>query len=172
MKIMMITNEYPPHIYGGAGVHVDYLCRELVRLDDARHRLKVLCFGDQQESGANFDVTGIAGMPDLSRQGEANEKVIDVLRRNIAITGLAGNADIVHCHTWYAFLAGCLVKQFPGEVGGIKNSLCAAFPVADIDKDNSPQIAAGMDPAGEADRLPEVLRAQFVAMMRTFHLLS
>jgi glycogen synthase len=112
MKIMMITNEYPPHIYGGAGVHVDYLCRELVRLDDARHRLKVLCFGDQQESGANFDVTGIAGMPDISRQGEANEKVIDVLRRNIAITGLAGNADIVHCHTWYAFLAGCLVKQF------------------------------------------------------------
>lgn len=112
MKIMMITNEYPPHIYGGAGVHVDYLCRELVRLDDARHRLKVLCFGDQQESGANFDVTGIAGMPDLFRQGEANEKVIDVLRRNIAITGLAGNADIVHCHTWYAFLAGCLVKQF------------------------------------------------------------
>lgn len=112
MKIMMITNEYPPHIYGGAGVHVDYLCRELVRLDDARHRLKVLCFGDQQESGANFDVTGIADMPDLFRQGEANEKVIDVLRRNIAITGLAGNADIVHCHTWYAFLAGCLVKQF------------------------------------------------------------
>ncbi|MEI7457560.1 MAG: glycogen synthase [Nitrosomonadales bacterium] len=112
MKIMMITNEYPPHTYGGAGVHVDYLCRELVRLDDARHRLKVLCFGDQQESGANFDVTGIAGMPDLFRQGEANEKVIDVLRRNIAITGLAGNADIVHCHTWYAFLAGCLVKQF------------------------------------------------------------
>jgi glycogen synthase len=112
MKIMMITNEYPPHIYGGAGVHVDYLCRELVRLDDARHRLKVLCFGDQQESGANFDVTGIADMPDLFRQGEANEKVIDVLRRNIAITSLAGNADIVHCHTWYAFLAGCLVKQF------------------------------------------------------------
>ena len=112
MKITMITNEYPPHIYGGAGVHVDYLCRELVRLDDARHRLKVLCFGDQQESGANFDVTGIAGMPDISRHGEANEKVIDVLRRNIAITGLAGNADIVHCHTWYAFLAGCLVKQF------------------------------------------------------------
>ncbi len=112
MKITMITNEYPPHIYGGAGVHVDYLCRELVRLDGARHRLKVLCFGDQQESGANFDVTGIAGMPDISRHGEANEKVIDVLRRNIAITGLAGNADIVHCHTWYAFLAGCLVKQF------------------------------------------------------------
>lgn len=112
MKILMITNEYPPHIYGGAGVHVDYLCRELVRLDGARHQLQVMCFGDQQVSGANFDVTGITGMPSLFCREGANEKVIDVLGRNIAITGLAGTADIVHCHTWYALLAGCLVKQF------------------------------------------------------------
>ncbi|MBI5591583.1 MAG: glycogen synthase [Deltaproteobacteria bacterium] len=112
MKILMITNEYPPHIYGGAGVHVDYLCRELMRLDDARHRLRVLCFGDQRDSGTNFAVTGIAGMPALFRPEGANEKVIDVLGRNVAITGLAKDADIVHCHTWYTFLAGCLVKQF------------------------------------------------------------
>ena len=112
MKILMITNEYPPHIYGGAGVHVDYLCRELVRLDGARHQLQVMCFGDQRESGTNFDVTGIAGMPELFFREGANEKVIDVLGRNIAMTGLAGDADIVHCHTWYAYLAGCLVKQF------------------------------------------------------------
>ncbi len=112
MKILMITNEYPPRIYGGAGVHVDHLCRELVRLDGARHQLQVLCFGDQQETGANFSVTGIAGMPELFRQEGANGKVIDVLGRNIAITGLAASADVVHCHTWYTYLAGCLVKQF------------------------------------------------------------
>ncbi len=112
MKILMITNEYPPHIYGGAGVHVDYLCRELVRLDGARHQLQVLCFGDQRETGANFSVAGIAGMPELFRQAGANEKVIDVLGRNIAVTGLAASADVVHCHTWYTYLAGCLVKQF------------------------------------------------------------
>jgi glycogen synthase len=112
MKILMITNEYPPHIYGGAGVHVDYLCRELVRLDGARHQLQVLCFGDQRETGTNFSVTGIAGMPELFRQAGANGKVIDVLGRNIAVTGLAASADVVHCHTWYTYLAGCLVKQF------------------------------------------------------------
>ena len=112
MKILMITNEYPPHIYGGAGVHVDYLCRELVRLNGARHRLQVLCFGDQRASGANFDVTGIAGMPALFSPKGAHEKVIDVLGRNIAMTAQAADADIVHCHTWYTFLTGCLVKQF------------------------------------------------------------
>ena len=112
MKILMITNEYPPRIYGGAGVHVDHLCRELVRLDGARHQLQVLCFGDQQETGANFSVTGIDGMPELFRQEGANGKVIDVLGRNIAITGLAASADVVHCHTWYTYLAGCLIKQF------------------------------------------------------------
>jgi starch synthase len=112
MKILMITNEYPPHIYGGAGVHVDYLCRELAKLDNARHHLQVLCFGDQQASSANFDVAGIAGMPALFSPTGAHEKVIDVLGRNIAMTAQAADADIVHCHTWYAYLAGCLVKQF------------------------------------------------------------
>ncbi|MFH0725166.1 MAG: glycogen synthase [Pseudomonadota bacterium] len=112
MKILMITNEYPPHIYGGAGVHVDYLCRELLRLDGARHRLQVMCFGDQRETGANFSVTGIAGTPELFSPKGAHEKVIDVLGRNIAITAQAGMAEIVHCHTWYAYLAGCLVRQF------------------------------------------------------------
>lgn len=112
MKILMITNEYPPHIYGGAGVHVDYLCRELVRLDDARHRLQVMCFGDQRETGANSTVTGVNAMPELFHREGVTGKVVDVLGRNIAITGLAGDADMVHCHTWYTYLAGCLVKQF------------------------------------------------------------
>jgi alpha-maltose-1-phosphate synthase len=112
MKILMITNEYPPHIYGGAGVHVDYLCRELVRLDGARHQLQVMCFGDQKEAGMNFEVTGISGMPALKYREGAHNKVMDVLGRNVAMSGLAGKADVVHCHTWYALLAGCLVKQF------------------------------------------------------------
>jgi glycogen synthase len=108
----MISNEYPPHIYGGAGVHVNYLCRELVRLGGAEHRLQVMCFGDQRETGTNFDVTGVTGMPELFSGEGANNKVIEVLGRNIAVTALAGDADIVHCHTWYTYLAGCLLKQF------------------------------------------------------------
>ena len=47
MRIAILTNEYPPNVYGGAGVHVEYLTRELARLDGGRHHVDVLCFGDQ-----------------------------------------------------------------------------------------------------------------------------
>ncbi len=112
MRILLLSNEYPPHIYGGAGVHVDHLCRELMRVAGDAHRLQVLCFGDQRETGSNVDVRGIAGLPMLSCRDGGNRKVIDVLGRNIAMAGEAEDADIVHCHTWYTYLAGCLVKQF------------------------------------------------------------
>ncbi len=112
MRIVMLSNEYPPHIYGGAGVHVEHLCSELMRIGGDEHRLHVLCFGNQQETGANIEIQGIAGLPlPPCRYGD-HGKVIDVLGRNIAMASEAGGADIVHCHTWYTYLAGCLVKQF------------------------------------------------------------
>ena len=49
MRIAILTNEYPPNVYGGAGVHVEYLTRELARLEDGHHALEVLCFGEQSE---------------------------------------------------------------------------------------------------------------------------
>ncbi len=49
MKALLLTNEYPPNVYGGAGVHVDYLARELAKLMD----VEVRCFGDQDEKGAS-----------------------------------------------------------------------------------------------------------------------
>ena len=52
----------------------------------------------------------------------------------------------------------------------IKHRLRAAFPVADINKNQAAEVAAGMDPAGQRDNLPDVCRAQFVAMVRAFHL--
>ena len=48
MRIAILTNEYPPYVYGGAGVHVEYLTRELAALDDGRHHVRVLSFGDQR----------------------------------------------------------------------------------------------------------------------------
>ena len=49
MRIAILTNEYPPNVYGGAGVHVEYLTRELARVEDGHHTVEVLCFGDQSE---------------------------------------------------------------------------------------------------------------------------
>jgi alpha-maltose-1-phosphate synthase len=109
MNILILTNEFPPHIYGGAGVHVDHLVREMERCDGGRHRIQVLCFGDQRQEQPKKTVTGLAGL-----KGAANlkhPKIIDTLYRNIIMAGSIENADVVHCHTWYTHLAGCLIKQ-------------------------------------------------------------
>ena len=54
MKVLFLTNEYPPHVYGGAGVHVDYLSRELAKTMP----IEVRCFGDQHSQQGNLKVTG------------------------------------------------------------------------------------------------------------------
>jgi glycogen synthase len=111
MNILMLTNEYPPHIYGGAGVHVDHLVRALGGRHQGRHQLQVLCFGDQFETATGRSVTGIGPARDLSGLVTGHRKLLDALHRNIVMAGSAKPADIVHCHTWYTFLAGCLLKQ-------------------------------------------------------------
>ena len=59
MRIAILTNEYPPNIYGGAGVHVGYLTREMAKLDGGKHSFKVLCFGNQREKGSKISVEGV-----------------------------------------------------------------------------------------------------------------
>ena len=116
MRIAMLTNEYPPHIYGGAGVHVDYLTREIARLSDGgqHHTLRILCFGDQQESSHHIKVRGIAPAAELAVQDHHHHKLLDTLQRNITMSGALRKADIIHCHTWYTHLAGCLLKELLG----------------------------------------------------------
>jgi starch synthase len=114
MRIILLTNEYPPHIYGGAGVHVEYLSRELSRLDGGSHELDVLCFGDQKVRFANETVRGVRLDFEFPSQDAYHRKMLDALFRNIIMTGLAKEGDIVHCHTWYTLLAGCLIKQILG----------------------------------------------------------
>jgi glycogen synthase len=111
MRITILTNEYPPNIYGGAGVHVEYLSRELAILDDGRHRIQILCFGDQKEQDANKTVEGVRLSFDFPFQDPRHQKLLDTLFRNMVMTGSVKETDIVHCHTWYTYLAGCLLKQ-------------------------------------------------------------
>jgi len=59
MKIGILTNEYPPNVYGGAGVHVEYLTKELAALDGGKHTVKILCFGKQRSEINNLLVTGV-----------------------------------------------------------------------------------------------------------------
>ena len=59
MHVVQLTNEYPPHIYGGAGVHVEYLTRELAAAEGGAHTVDVLSFGDQRVEAGNLTVWGV-----------------------------------------------------------------------------------------------------------------
>jgi starch synthase len=114
MRIAILTNEYPPHIYGGAGVHVEYLTRELTRVDDGEHQVLVLSFGTQDIRAGNLTVQGVRPEFTLPFQDPRHQKFMDTLARDLLMTGSLANVDVIHCHTWYTHLAGCLAKQLTG----------------------------------------------------------
>ncbi len=114
MKITLLTNEYPPHVYGGAGVHVEYLSRELARVEGGRHEVHVLCFGEQKKDQGNLTIEGVPSPPLVLSQEPRTAKLLDTFVRDILMAGAAPRADLVHCHTWYTHLAGCLAKQILG----------------------------------------------------------
>jgi starch synthase len=114
MRIAILTNEYPPYVYGGAGVHVEYLTRELARIENSQHTIQVLCFGDQSIQEGNLTVQGIQPAVKLPFQDPRHGKFLDTLLRDLFMAGTLKDVDVVHCHTWYTHLAGCLVKQLTG----------------------------------------------------------
>lgn len=114
MRIALFTNEYPPNVYGGAGVHVEYLARELARLDNAGHRVDVFAFGEQHEQAGNLSVQGVAAGPSIPVRDPRHERLLDALYRNIVMAGAVQEPDIVHCHTWYSHFAGCLARTLTG----------------------------------------------------------
>src|SRR3954451_23252369 len=111
MNIAILTNEYPPHVYGGAGVHVEYLTRELSALDGGTHTVQVLCFGDQREDHGNLQVRGVRPAVQLPAQDPRHAKLFATLLQDLEMAGTLAGIDVVHCHTWYTHLAGCLVKH-------------------------------------------------------------
>lgn len=114
MRITLLTNEYPPHVYGGAGVHIEYLSRELAALDDGRHEVRVLCFGNQDVSTGNLHVRGVKAPVRIEAPDRRHERFFDTALRNLAMAAAPHAADVVHCHTWYTHYAGCLVQQLAG----------------------------------------------------------
>jgi glycogen synthase len=106
MKVVFYTNEYPPYTYGGAGVAVEYLTRELAKLMD----VEVRCFGDQRSRRPRLQVTGFAPWKELSRDApEGFAKALAALSINLQFCK-NNTADIVHCHTWYTNLGGFFTK--------------------------------------------------------------
>jgi glycogen synthase len=114
MRIALFTNEYPPHVYGGAGVHVEYLSRELARLDGGAHAVDVLCFGEQREEEGNLRVRGVDPEVELPAQDPRHARLLEALVRDLAMVGAVEAPEIVHCHTWYTHLGGCLARPLTG----------------------------------------------------------
>ena len=106
MRVALLTREYPPEVYGGGGVHVEYLARELRRLVD----LTVHCWGaDRAEPGV------VAHRAWEALEGGAPH-LAALQAMSIDLTMAAGveGADVVHSHTWYANFAGHLAKLVHG----------------------------------------------------------
>src|SRR3989449_3602699 len=114
MRIAMFTNEYPPNVYGGAGVHIEYLARELAAAEGGTHSIDVFPFGEQRETRGNLRVHGVAPALRFSAQDPRHAKLLDALVRDLAMVSAVQSPDIVHCHTWYAHLAGCLARPLTG----------------------------------------------------------
>ena len=106
MKALFLTNEFPPYVYGGAGVHVEYLTKELAHLC----QVEVRCFGDQEVTQPNLTAHG-TGLDTTGWTCPANLKsVFGALQRNLHFNTRAIDANIVHLHTWYAHFGGILAK--------------------------------------------------------------
>ena len=111
MRVGLMTREYPPNVYGGAGVHVEYLARELAR----KIEVEVHCWGTQKEDDGNLHVRGDVPPPEVTAGTEAKFKAaVDAFALNLVTMKLLGAIDIVHTHTWYASMAGFLAKKLYG----------------------------------------------------------
>ncbi|MGW4028694.1 glycogen synthase [Streptomyces sp. NPDC004838] len=102
MKVGLLTREYPPDVYGGAGVHVEFLAHELRALTE----LEVHCWGEGEAEGVlrHRPAEGLAGANDALRTFSVD----------LAMAAELAGRELVHSHTWYANLAGHLAKLLYG----------------------------------------------------------
>jgi len=106
VRALILTNEFPPAIYGGAGVHVDELTRHLRPLIE----LDIRTFGAQAVDEPGWRVHGYPPAHDLSIADEPLRPMLAALSGDLAMLVDPVRAEIAHAHTWYTHLAGLLVR--------------------------------------------------------------
>jgi alpha-maltose-1-phosphate synthase len=102
MRVGLLTREYPPDVYGGAGVHVDFLSRQLADLVE----LQVLCLGEARAGATAFSERD-------GRFPDANP-ALQILSADHAMAAACSDRELVHSHTWYANHAGQLSQLLYG----------------------------------------------------------
>jgi starch synthase len=101
-KVALLTREYPPEVYGGAGTHVEYLARELRRLAE----VTVHCWGPPRDEPGVTSHEPWAALSEPKPEAAA----LQAMSINLAMAGAVKGVDLVHSHTWYANLGGHLAK--------------------------------------------------------------
>jgi alpha-maltose-1-phosphate synthase len=111
MRVGLFTREYSPLVYGGAGVHVDYLSRELAKAIE----VEVHCWGPQQADAGNLHVRGAEPWGEITNGTEGKFKgALEALSLNLTQVKALQGIDVVHTHTWYVSMAGFLAKKLYG----------------------------------------------------------
>ena len=108
MKVTFIAREYPPNVYGGAGVHLRELARCLAELME----VDVRCFGDQDDQKEHLRVRGYRPDPGLHCAAQPKfDSMFNTILTDLMILCDGIDSDVIHTHTWYAHLAGFLGKK-------------------------------------------------------------
>jgi alpha-maltose-1-phosphate synthase len=103
MQVGILTREYPPEVYGGAGVHVEFLVHELRKLID----VNVLCFGAPRDEPKVYAFTSPEGL-------RGANAAVQTLGIDLEMAEAAAGLDLVHSHTWYANIGGVLAGMLHG----------------------------------------------------------
>jgi starch synthase len=111
LRAGIFTREYPPNVYGGAGVHVEYLSRELAK----KIEVEVHCWGEQQSDQGNLHVRGALPWAEITNGTEGKFKTaLEAFSLNLTQIKALTGVDVVHTHTWYVSMAGFLAKKLYG----------------------------------------------------------
>ncbi len=111
LRVGLFTREFPPQVYGGAGVHVDYLSRELAR----EIEVEVHCWGPQHSDDGNLVVRGAEPWAEITHGTQGKFKgALEALSLNLTQVKALEGVDVVHTHTWYVSMAGFLAKKLYG----------------------------------------------------------
>jgi starch synthase len=110
MRVALLTREYPPEVYGGAGVHVEYLARELAH----RAEVTVHCWGAPRvATPGGAEVVAYRPWDELAG-AEPYAAALQALSIDLAMASGVAGAELVHSHTWYANMGGHLAKLVHG----------------------------------------------------------
>jgi alpha-maltose-1-phosphate synthase len=151
LRVAMLTREYPPEVYGGAGVHVEYLARALAGLVD----LTVHCQGADRR-----DAVAHRPWPHLAHANPA----LQVISTDLSMAAATAGADVVHSHTWYASLAGHL----SGLLHGIPHVL-TAHSLEPLRPWKAEQLGGGYAVSGWCERTAIESAAAVIAVSRGMH---